>query len=159
MSVVNHKPLRCLLYLPVQFRKLTLLLNLFFMPMIDILTKHGIYHALNWLGVARYLQYIVGIVMILFFVYNSFNLSTLSSTLLNIPNNKLITSKKVLIQLLYIWYIPIAILILIVFFSSNYTFPPDFLYFLSGLVFVILLNTWLISRYRVIVNWFYEVVR
>ena len=129
-----------------------LLLNVFFMPIFEILTKHGLYHALNWLGVGSILQYVFGIMMILFFVYSSFNLSTLTSTLLNIPNNKLITPKIVLIQLPYIWYIPIAILILVVFFSSNYIFPSNFLYFLSGLVFVMIINTWLISRYRVIVN-------
>lgn len=129
-----------------------LLLNVFFMPMIEILTVRGLYHAFNWLGINRYLQFLFGIMMLLFFIYRSFNLSSLTSTLLTIPDNKLITPKKVLIQLPYIWYLPITFLVVVVFLSSNYLFPTNFNYFLYGLLFIVTINTLVISRYDVIVK-------
>lgn len=131
---------------------LLLISYLFFMPMVDIVTKQGIYHVLNWLGIASYLQIIIGILLLMYFIVSSFNVSTLFSTQLEVPMDKLITTKQVMVQLPLIWYIPIALLTAVVYLLSSYSFPPSFIYFLSGTTFIILVNTWLISRYNVIVK-------
>jgi len=131
---------------------LLLALYVFFMPLIEVLTQQGIYYALSWLGIGRYLQVTFGILMFMFFIYKAFNVSALFSTLLKVSVNKLITPKKVLVQLPIIWYIPITLLTAVVYLSSNYTIPIDFIYFLSGMTLVMICNTWLISRYDVVVS-------
>jgi len=131
---------------------LILIVYVFFMPLVDVLTKKEIYHALNWFGIERIWQIIFGILMFLFFIYKAFNTSSLFSTLLNVTGDKLITPKQVLVQLPFIWYIPITLLTAVVYLSSNYTIPTNFVYFLSGMALVIICNIWLISRYDVVVS-------
>ena len=54
---------------------LILIVYVFFMPLVDVLTKKEIYHALNWFGIERIWQIIFGILMFLFFIYKAFNTS------------------------------------------------------------------------------------
>ena len=129
-----------------------LLLQVFFMPLVDILTKKGVYHALNWLHIDYFIQIVVGIMMWLYFIFKVTNVSALFSTILDLPKKKPIKPKQILFQLPAIWYIPILFLTFVVYLSSNYSLPTNFHYYLYGLIFIVIVNTLVISRYDVIVK-------
>jgi hypothetical protein len=128
-----------------------ILMYVFFMPLIEVIYKYGVYHSLNWMGVDRYLQIIISSLLSLYFIYKALNVSKLFSTLLKVPIYEYIKPKQILCKLPYIWYIPFAFLFIIVLHFSNYSLPMSFNYFVIGLSYMIIVNTWLISRYDVIV--------
>ena len=138
-----------------------ILLFVFFMPLVDIIYKQGLYHALNWLHISRLLQFVFGIAMWLIFIYKAFHVSVLFSTSLQLPSPKINNdwrtnfsrdSKQILIQLLFLWYIPVVILSILIYILSAFTLSPIYLYFFSGMLFLLLINTWIIQRYNVIVK-------
>jgi len=138
-----------------------ILLFVFFMPLVDIIYKQGLYHALNWLHISRLLQFVFGIAMWLIFIYKAFHVSALFSTSLQLPspktNNDWRTnfsrdSKQILIQLLFLWYLPFVLLTIMVYILSGFTLSVGSLYFLTGMLYILLINTWFIQRYNVIVK-------
>ena len=129
-----------------------LLLTVFFMPLWEILNQYGIYHALNWLPIDRAIQLIFGIIMWIILFTRVLHISVLFSTSLQIPSSKVINPKQIMIQLPFLWYIPLIILISIIYLLSNFTIPFIYQYFLSGMAIILFVNTWLISRYTVIVK-------
>ena len=140
---------------------LLILLFVFFMPLVDILNKQGLYHALNWLHISRLIQFVFGIAMWLIFIYKAFHVSALFSTSLQLPspktNNDWRTnfsreSKQILIQLPFLWYLPLVLLTIMIYILSGFTLYVDSVYFLTGMLFILLINTWFIQRYNVIVK-------
>ena len=129
-----------------------LLLTVFFMPLWEILNQRGIYYALNWLHIDMLLQFAFGIFMWLILLTRVLHISILFSTSLIIPPSKTIIPKQIMIQLPFLWYIPLLILIGIIYLLSNFIIPEAYMYFLGGMVFILLVNTGLISRYSVIVK-------
>ena len=131
---------------------LLVFLMVFFMPLMEIIQRKGIYHVLNWLSFSRLEQMFFGIILLLFFIFKMFRISTLFSTSLIIPSFQLVEKKQITSQLLYLWLIPFMILCLIVFITSNLSFPFPINYFLFGIVIVLFINTWVIRLYNVIVK-------
>jgi len=131
---------------------LLLLLKVFFMPIFEIINHKGIYHALNWLYFSRTEQFLFGIIMLLFFAFRIFRTASFFSRSLILPPYKFLKRKQIIAQLPFLWFIPFAVLVLFVFILSNRNFVFPFNYFLTGLLFSLLINTWLISRYDVIVT-------
>ena len=138
-----------------------ILLFVFFMPLVDIIYKQGLYHALNWLHISRLLQFVFGIAMWLIFIYKAFHVSALFSTSLHLPspktNNDWCTnfsrdSKQILIQLPFLWYLPLVLLTIMIYILSGFILSVDYVYFLAGMLYILLINTWFIQRYNVIVK-------
>jgi len=140
---------------------LLIMLFVFFMPLVDIINKQGLYHALNWLHINRLIQFAFGVAMWLIFIYKAFHVSVLFSTSLQLPSPKTNNDwranfsrdpKQILIQLLFLWYIPVVVLSILIYILSAFTLSPIYLYFFSGMLFLLLINTWIIQRYNVIVK-------
>lgn len=129
-----------------------LLLTVFFIPLWEILNQSGIYYALNWLHIDMLLQFAFGIFMWLILLTRVLHVSVLFSTSLIIPPCKTIIPMQIMTQLPFLWYIPLIILISIIYLLSNFTIPFIYQYFLSGMAIILFVNTWLISRYTVIVK-------
>lgn len=130
---------------------LTLVL-VFFNPLLEIIYREGLYHALNWLHINRTFQLIFGIVLWIYLIFRMFRIASLFSVYLFIPSTKLTTPKQITPQLIYLWYIPFLILSLFILLVSNFIFLRSGIYLLSGMLVLLLVNTWLIRRYNVIVK-------
>lgn len=131
---------------------LLILLFVFFMPLVDIINKQGLYHALNWLHISRSIQFVFGISMWIIFIYKAFHVAALFSTSLQLPSEINTKPKQILSKLPFLWYLPVAFLAILIYLLSNFTLQANSLYFLSGTFSLLLLNTWLIQRYNVIVS-------
>ena len=131
---------------------LLVLLMVFFMPIIEIIHRQGIYHALNWLSFSRHEQAFVVIVLFFFLIYKLFRISTLFSTSLKLPSFQMLEKKQIGNQLLYLWYLPFLILSLMVFTVSGFSIPFPVNYFLVGIATILFINSWIIRLYNVIVK-------
>lgn len=138
--------------LPTSWAYLAILLWVFFTPFLEILNQKGIYYALNWLNMSRLVQYIFGIGLWIFLFYRSFSIARLFSRSLVVPADKITTASMITRQLPFLWYIPFLILIIIIFLVQGITPFNSYFYFLIGIFLLILVNTWLIRRYEVIVK-------
>lgn len=128
------------------------LVFVFFNPLLEIIYREGIYHALNWLHINRTFQLIFGIIMWIYLIFRMFRVASLFSVNLFIPSTKLTTPKHITPQLPYLWYIPFLILGLFIFLVSNSILLSSSINLLSGMLVLLLVNTWLIRRYNVIVK-------
>jgi len=129
-----------------------LLVMVFYMPMWDILQRHGIYHVFNWLYIGRKIQLLFGLVMWMLFLIRLFRSSSLFSSNLVLQANQYVTSKQIGDQLYFLWYIPLFVFFFLILVASAITKGHVDWFFLSGLLLVLLCNTWLIRRYRVLVK-------
>jgi len=128
------------------------LILLFFMPIWDVINKSGIYYALSWLNFTLLEQYVFGILMLFIFLYKIFHISSVFSSALPLDNSNFIQSKQIMSFLPFIWYFPVLIFSLLIFLLAPNPFNHPIIVFMGGLYFCIILNTFLIIRYRVIVK-------
>ena len=131
---------------------LLLLLKVFLIPVFEIINHKGIYHALNWMYFNKFEKLLFGIIVVLVFMFRIFRTASLFSKCLILPSNKFLKKKQIITQLPFLWFVPFTILVLFVFLLSEGNFVFPFNYFLFSLLFSLLINTWLISRYDVIVK-------
>lgn len=131
---------------------LLILLFVFFIPLVDIINKQGLYHALNWLHISRLIQFLFGVALLMIFVYKAFHVVVLFSTSLQLSSKIITQPKQILHQLPFLWYLPVVFLTIIIYLLSNFTLSANSLYFLSGMLFLLFVNTWYIQRYNVIVK-------
>ena len=131
---------------------LLVLVMALFMPLMEIIKRQGIYHALNWLSFSRLEQLIFGVILAIFFIFKMFRISVLFSTSLQLPSFQFVEKRQITNQLLYLWFIPFVILAIIVFLFSDLSIPSPINYFLAGIVIALFVNTWVIRLYNVIVK-------
>jgi len=128
------------------------LILLFFIPIWDVINKSGIYYALSWLNFTLLEQYFFGIIMMFIFLYKMFQISSVFSSALALDNSNFIQSKQIMSFLPFIWYIPVLIFSLLIFLLSPNPFNYPIIVIMGGLYFCIILNSFVIIRYRVIVK-------
>jgi hypothetical protein len=131
---------------------LLILVMVFFNPLLEIISHKGIYHPLNWLYVDRSIQLVIGIILWIFLIFRMFRIASYFSLNLIVPIDKHISSKQTTSQLIYLWLIPFLLFSFFIFITTNFTFLKPDLQLLSGILILLLINTWLIRRYQVIVN-------
>ncbi len=122
------------------------MINSFWMPLVDIITHTGIYHALQWMGISYILQITMGIVIALYFIYKQFVLSPLFSTTVNLPQMD-IPRKSIATQLTFVWYLPVVVVVMLFLFL----FGVSFLSIGVAFFVIVVFNSFLFFRYRVVV--------
>jgi hypothetical protein len=138
------------LHLLFSWMSTLLLVYVFFKPFCDVLNRSGIFYAFSWMYINRIIQIAIGIILFILFLINGFKISSLFSSTLFVPN---IVSDKILIikQIIFLWFIPYFILLSFVkYFSADFSFCSNCL--LSGLLITLIINSPLISSYKVIVK-------
>lgn len=129
---------------------LLLLVFLFFMPLAEIINKQGIYYSLLWLHTNYTKQLIFGVVLVIFGLYRSVNISQLFSTTLIVKPNKKLSVSYIIKQLIFIWYIPFIILAFIVMTLCNFNPGTEIVFLFSEVLMMLLINTVITLRYRII---------
>lgn len=130
---------------------LLIILLVFFMPIYEILSRQGIYFALNWLYINHTFQLLFGVIMLIYLFVRAFRIATLFSAALIIPSDNIAIKNQTTIQLIFILYIPLAIISLIIFVGLKASLFSAASYFLLGMLILIFINTLLIRRYNVII--------
>lgn len=131
---------------------LLLIVWLFFLPFWEILYRHNIYFALDWLYFDRKEQYLFSLLTLIGYVYYLFRVSPPFSLCLDLPTYQFIKPDKIKPLLLYLWYIPFLISSLIIFIITGMTILFPAYYVLAGIIITMFINTIYISGYRVIVE-------
>ena len=129
-----------------------IILWIFFLPMWDVYNKRGFYYALSWLGFSRLEQYLFGLLTFMGYLYYLFHLSLFFSLCLDVPTSKFLNKRQIINQLIYIWYLPVLIFILLIYVVSGMKIVYPVNYFLIGIFVTTLVNSPYISRYRVIIH-------
>jgi len=124
----------------------------FFLPLWEILNRKGIYFALEWINFTSVEQVVLGILLMLFFIIRVFRFSSIFSTSLILPSNQFINPHQIIGQIPFLWYIPFLFFAVCVVLISGLmlTYPNNYL--LGGIFIAIILNTPIITKYKVIVT-------
>jgi len=131
---------------------LLIVIQVFFLPLWEIINYKGIYHALLWLNFSRWEQFVFGAFMMMIFIFRNFRVSSIFSSSLILPSNKFIRRSQILPQLIFLWLIPFLALSVFVFLGSGFVFSYPNNYFLSGILMVLIINVPLITKYEVIIK-------
>lgn len=148
LFVINRTPFVLFVF---NWFYLVLMVTVFFMPLIQIIHGSGIYYSLSWLRLSRTDQLIIGMTLMILFLLNIFSVSSVFSKSLIVPKKQFVNSKDILQNLLYIWYLPVAILFIVIYLISGgeIRFPVDFLIY--GIVLSLIINSFYITTFKVIV--------
>ncbi len=133
-------------YLFISWFYTLLLVRVFFMPVVEIIHKSGVYYALLWMGFSRIEQWMAAAIAVVFYVVNLFRVSELFSQGLFITSKEPVKPGEILLQLVYIWGFPV------IFFLPVSLAGFESRYFLLGIIVTILINLPVISNYKVIVK-------
>ena len=123
-----------------------------FLPLWQILNKQGIYYAFSWLMLPYRDQVIVGLFLMIPFIYGILRISTAFSFVINTYKKSYLNRKDILNQLLYLWMLPFLILAAVIFIASGFQLVFPLNYFLAGVFLSLLLNLPVIINYKVIVK-------
>jgi len=106
-----------------------LIIFVFVMPLLEIINKSGIYFPLIWMQTNYIIQVVFGIVLMIFFLYRSVNVSQLFSTTLSLKNPNKPSKKEIFNQLIFMWFSPMILLAAIVLYLVSFN-PAQSLVFI-----------------------------
>ncbi len=130
---------------------LLIIIIVFFMPLLEIMSKQGIYYALSWLYIDRSIQFIIGTLLWFYFMIRVFRVSSLFSSCMIIPHTRITSPSFITNQLIYLWYLPVLIVTVIKLVVTKFALYSESNFLVAGILLIILTNTWLIRKYKVIV--------
>lgn len=127
-----------------------LMISVYFIPLCEIINHTGIYYVLSWLYISRSEQYLLGIILMILFLYRVLRISPVFSSALDVNSKVLLIPMIILKQIPFLLYIPFLILcMLLIISSTDFSFQQNCL--LIGLLFTIIVNTSLMLSYKVII--------
>ncbi len=131
---------------------LLLLIRTLFIPAWETINKTGFYYGLEWFSFHRDAQGLVVFGMVLLFLVNLAKVAPHFSTGLGNFSGKFLKPKVILPRLLYLWYGPLFIFSICLFMIAWVWLHSSGLICLSGVIFVITVNSFIMARYHVIVK-------
>ena len=127
------------------------MLHLFFMPMWEIYFRQGIYFPLSYLFIPRSMQGIFGLALWTYLIFRIFSPAAHFSTLM-FGDEPYRNFRLNLVQMVPLLFIPYILYIFLWWIATGFVFTPlNELYF-TGLLLALLANSWLMSKYNVIVT-------
>ena len=98
------------------------------------------------------IQVVFGIVLMIFFLYRSVNVSQLFSTTLSLKNRYKPSKKEIFNQLIFIWFFPLIVLLAIVLYLVSFNPGQSFVFIFGSMLLLLIINAFVMLKYDHIVN-------